>query len=89
MKQYTLDGKKLTALEFYRAAKQKYKWRGLVPSYLTGYQSANGDKGSKRNPDATPAKISDLIAAALTDLSDDDLARLKEEARMEVAASRT
>jgi len=88
MKQYTLDGKQMTASEFYRAAKQKYKWRGLVPSYLLAYKTANGHKGSRRNPDAPPVEICDLVAAALKDIADDDLALLKEEARQEVGLHR-
>jgi hypothetical protein len=87
MKKYTLDGQKMTALEFYHAAKKMYQWRGLVPSYLVGYKSANGDKGTQRNPDAPPLKICTLIDAALADISDDDLARLKEEARQEATAN--
>ena len=88
MKQYTLDGQKMSALEFCRAAKSKYKWSGLAPCYLTAYHGANGDKGSERNPNAPPLKVCDLIDAALTDISDDDLARLKEEARQEIAVNR-
>ena len=74
MKHFTLDGQKLTALEFYLAAKKKYQWRGLVPSYLVGYKSPNGDKGTQRNPHAPSLKTCTLIDAALADLSDDDLA---------------
>jgi hypothetical protein len=75
-------------LEFYRAAKKKYKWTGLIPTYLVASKSADGDKGSRRNPDAPPVNVCDLIAAVLKDIADDDLALLKEEARQEAGVRR-
>ena len=77
---YQLDGKTMAAAEFIRAMQKKYHYTGLVPSQLVGYRK-NGDKGSRKNPNAPPESEYQLILDALMDVSPEELAQLQEEAR--------
>jgi hypothetical protein len=77
---YQLDGQTMSAAEFTRAMQKKYQYAELVPTMLFGYRK-NGDKGCKENRDAPPASEYQLVLDALLDVSPEELARLKEEAR--------
>jgi hypothetical protein len=50
------------------------------PAMLLGFKK-NGDKGCKENPNAPPEREYQLVLDALRDVSPEELAQLKEEAR--------
>ena len=52
-KRFILDGVAMPPLEYLRAAREKFKWEGLIPRPLIGYKAPNGDKGTMRNPACT------------------------------------
>lgn len=92
-KSYKLDGKTMTAYEFYRVAKAKYKWPGTLPAYLIDYKvkDENGktiEKGCKLNPDAPPLEIINLVGDAIVDMSEEELASIRAEVQKEIAARR-
>jgi hypothetical protein len=85
-KVFTFDGQRMPAIQFLRAMKKKYQWTGLMPAKLVGYKSPKGDKGCKLNPDAPPEKEYQMMEQALLDLTEEELAILKEEARQPAEA---
>lgn len=80
MKQYTLDGKQLGAVEFLRAMRRKYHYSGLLPAMLIDYKR-DGDKGHKKNPNAPPEREYNMVLDAIKHLSPEELAQLKKETR--------
>jgi len=77
---YELDGRTMTAAEIIRAMQKKYNYTTPVPAMLLGFKK-NGDKGSKQNPNAPPEREYQLVLDALLDVSPEELAQLKEDAR--------
>ena len=77
---YQLDGQTMTAAEFIRAMQIKYNYKTMVPAMLLGVKK-NGDKGCKMNPNAPPEGEYQLVLDAIMDVSAEELAQLKEEAR--------
>ena len=76
---YQLDGQTITA-EFIRAMQKKYHYTPLMPAILLDTKK-NGDKGCKKNPNAPPEREYQLLLDAILDVSPEELAQLKEEAR--------
>jgi hypothetical protein len=80
MKQYTLDGTRMSAAEFIRAMRKKYNYSGLIPVMLIDYKR-DGDKGHKKNPNAPPEREYQMVLDAIKSLSPEELAQLKKETR--------
>ena len=70
----------MSAAEFIRAMQKKYHYTTLVPAMLLGFKK-NGDKGCRKNPNAPPEREYQLVLDAIRDVSPEELAQLKEEAR--------
>lgn len=82
VKQFVLDGVPMPPLEYLRAAREKYKWEGLIPRPTIGYKSDNGDKGLMRNlACTTPADVCRLAKDAWFAMSKEDVEVYKKEVR--------
>lgn len=79
MKEFTLNGRTMSALDFLRAARAEFDWLGLIPSRTTPFKSENGDKGVALNRDAPPADICRQAKDAWFALSEDEMDVYKRE----------